>query len=172
MESLFRCPVCAAPLDRGERAYTCPNGHSYDIAREGYVHLLPANRKHARDPGDDRDMAAARNRFLSGGWYAPLRRTLCELALERLGETAAPAVLDSGCGEGYYTAGVYRALMETGRPVRMAGVDLSKPSLRWAARREKNAEFAVASVYHLPFSTSVKTFSPASAVVPSCCITR
>ena len=51
MESLFRCPVCAAPLDRGERAYTCPNGHSYDIAREGYVHLLPANRKHARDPG-------------------------------------------------------------------------------------------------------------------------
>ena len=137
MESLFRCPVCAAPLDRGERAYTCPNGHSYDIAREGYVHLLPANRKHARDPGDDRDMAAARNRFLSGGWYAPLRRTLCELALERLGETAAPAVLDSGCGEGYYTAGVYRALMETGRPVRMAGVDLSKPSLRWAARRER-----------------------------------
>ena len=165
MESLFRCPVCAAPLDRGERAYTCPNGHSYDIAREGYVHLLPANRKHARDPGDDRDMAAARNRFLSGGWYAPLRRTLCELALERLGETAAPAVLDSGCGEGYYTAGVYRALMETGRPVRMAGVDLSKPSLRWAARREKNAEFAVASVYHLPVADAsagllLNCFSP------------
>lgn len=165
MESLFRCPVCAAPLDRGEWAYTCPNGHSYDIAREGYVHLLPANRKHARDPGDDRDMAAARNRFLSGGWYAPLRRTLCELALERLGETAAPAVLDSGCGEGYYTAGVYRALMEAGRPVRMAGVDLSKPSLRWAARREKNAEFAVASVYHLPVADAsadllLNCFSP------------
>lgn len=165
MESLFRCPVCAAPLDRGERAYTCPNGHSYDIAREGYVHLLPANRKHARDPGDDRDMAAARNRFLSGGWYAPLRRTLCELALECLGETAAPAVLDSGCGEGYYTAGVYQALMETGRPVRMAGVDLSKPSLRWAARREKNAEFAVASVYHLPVADAsadllLNCFSP------------
>ena len=129
------------------------------------MHLLPANRKHARDPGDDRDMAAARNRFLSGGWYAPLRRTLCELALECLGETAAPAVLDSGCGEGYYTAGVYQALMETGRPVRMAGVDLSKPSLRWAARREKNAEFAVASVYHLPVADAsadllLNCFSP------------
>ena len=148
MESLFRCPVCAAPLDRGERAYTCPNGHSYDIAREGYVHLLPANRKHAKNPGDDKGMASARSRFLSGGYYAPLRDALCGLA----GAYAGPeeGVLDSGCGEGYYTAGVYRALMETGRPVRMAGVDLSKPSLRWAARREKNAEFAVASVYHLP----------------------
>lgn len=37
MESLFRCPVCGAPLDRGDRAYRCPAGHSYDIAREGYT---------------------------------------------------------------------------------------------------------------------------------------
>ena len=41
MESLFRCPVCGAPLDRGDRAYRCPAGHSYDIAREGYTYLLP-----------------------------------------------------------------------------------------------------------------------------------
>lgn len=58
MESLFRCPVCGAPLDRGDRAYRCPAGHSYDIAREGYTYLLPPNQKHSADPGDDRDMAA------------------------------------------------------------------------------------------------------------------
>ena len=146
--SLFCCPLCAAPLEKTDRTYRCPRGHSFDRAREGYVHLLPANRMHSKAPGDDKAMAAARNRFLSGGWYAPLRDALCRLAVDHA--PARPAVLDSGCGEGYYTAGVYRALMETGRPVRMAGVDLSKPSLRWAARREKNAEFAVASVYHLP----------------------
>ena len=150
MESLFRCPVCAAPLDRGEWAYTCPNGHSYDIAREGYVHLLPANRKHARDPGDDRDMAAARNRFLSGGWYAPLRRTLCELALERLGETAAPAVLDSGCGEGYYTTLLYDALCQRGLEPDILGVDISKLALDKAAKRQKAIFYVVASVFHLP----------------------
>lgn len=44
-KSLFTCPICAAPLERGERAYACPNGHAYDKAREGYVHLLPADRK-------------------------------------------------------------------------------------------------------------------------------
>ncbi len=65
-KSLFTCPICAAPLERGERAYACPNGHAYDKAREGYVHLLPANKKHSKAPGDDRGMAEARRRFLSG----------------------------------------------------------------------------------------------------------
>lgn len=161
--SLFRCPLCASPLTRTAKTYACPKGHSFDRAREGYVHLLPANQKHAKDPGDDKEMAAARNRFLSGGWYAPLREALCRLALTYA--PAGAAVLDAGCGEGYYTAGVYAALSETGQVGQMAGVDLSKPSLRWAARREKAVEFAVASVYHLPVADAsvallLNCFSP------------
>ena len=49
----------------------------------------------------------------------------------------APAVLDNGCGEGYYTAGIYRALCEAGKTPVMAGIDISKPILRLAAKREK-----------------------------------
>ena len=145
--SLFCCPICRAPLERGERSYTCPNGHSYDRAREGYVHLLPANQKHARDPGDDKEMAAARSRFLSADYYAPLRKALCALALEHAG--AGAAVLDAGCGEGYYTAGLFGALAVAGRESRLAGVDLSKPSVRLAAKRLPHGEFAMASVYRL-----------------------
>jgi len=70
--SLLRCPLCAAPLVRLERTYACPGGHSFDISREGYVHLLPPNQMHSRLPGDDKAMAAARSRFLSGGYYAHL----------------------------------------------------------------------------------------------------
>ena len=146
--SLFRCPLCAAPLTAGERTYTCPQGHSFDRAREGYVHLLPANQKHAKDPGDDKAMAAARGRFLDGGWYAPLREELCRLVLSHA--PASPAVLDAGCGEGYYTAGVLGALAAAGAGAELAGVDLSRPSLRRAARRAPGVEFAVASVYRLP----------------------
>ena len=64
MESMFRCPVCAAPLERRDGTYACPKGHSFDISREGYVHLLPANQKHSKAPGDDKEMAAA---LRSGG---------------------------------------------------------------------------------------------------------
>ena len=146
--SLFTCPICAAPLVREGRAYLCPNRHSYDVAKEGYVHLLPANKKHSANPGDDKEMAAARTRFLDGGWYAPLRDALCRLCLDRTGDSAA--ILDAGCGEGYYTAGIWAALHEAGRNPRLAGVDLSKTALKKAARRTPEGEFAVASVYHLP----------------------
>lgn len=148
MKSLFCCPLCAAPLERTEGVYACPTGHRYDVAREGYVHLLPANRLHSKTPGDDKAMAAARGRFLSGEHYAHLKLALANLALEYAPDH--PAVLDSGCGEGYYTAAVHAALRETGKGPFTAGVDLSKPSLKHAAKREREAEFAVASVYHLP----------------------
>lgn len=161
--SLFCCPLCAAPLARGEHAYACPNGHSFDLAKEGYVHLLPANRMHSKNPGDDKEMAAARSRFLSKDHYAPLRDALCALALGHAGP--GPAVLDAGCGEGYYTAGLWGALAVAGRSPRLAGVDLSKPSVRLAARRVRYGEFAVASVYRLPLADAsvdllLNCFSP------------
>jgi len=148
MKSLFCCPLCTAPLERVEGVYACPNRHRYDVAREGYVHLLPANRLHSKAPGDDKAMAAARARFLSGEHYTHLKDTLADLALKDTPDH--PAVLDSGCGEGYYTAAVHAAMREAGKGPRTAGVDLSKPSLKHAAKREREAEFAVASVYHLP----------------------
>lgn len=161
--SLFVCPICASPLTRGERSYTCPRGHSFDIAREGYVHLLPANHRHSASPGDDKGMSQARGRFLAAGYYAPLRQALEDLALVHTGQ--GPAVLDAGCGEGYYTAGIWRALSQAGRSPRLAGVDLSKPSVRRCARQVPQGEIAVASVYHLPVGTGqldllLNCFSP------------
>lgn len=148
--SLFRCPHCAAPLLREARVYRCPNRHSFDVAREGYVHLLPANKKHSADPGDDKAMVAARARFLEGGWYAPLREELCRLALTHT--DGAPAVVDAGCGEGWYTRGLFDAFSGAGKRPRLAGVDLSRAALKRAARRVSEGEFAVASVYHLPMA--------------------
>lgn len=146
--SLFTCPICGVPLLREEGCYRCPSRHSYDISREGYVHLLPANKKHSANPGDDKDMIAARTAFLDGGWYAPLRDALCQLAVSYTGNS--PAVLDAGCGEGYYTEGIFATLENAGKSPRVAGVDLSKFGLKKAAKRAKGVEFAVASVYHLP----------------------
>lgn len=148
MTSLFRCPLCGAPLTREPQAYRCPNRHSYDISKEGYTYLLPVNRKHSAAPGDDKGMAAARKAFLSREYYRPLRDTLCRLAVSMTGE--APAVLDAGCGEGYYTTGICQTLQNAGKTPRMAGIDISKFILRSAAKRSREIEFAVASSYSLP----------------------
>ena len=162
-DSLFRCPLCAEPLRREEHTCRCPAGHSFDIAREGYTYLLPVNRKHSAAPGDDREMAAARRDFLAKRYYEPLLHTLCQEILPRCGD--APTLLDSGCGEGYYTAGIYQALQAAGKQPRMAGIDISKFILRSAAKRERGVEFAVASAYRLPLADAsvdvlLNCFSP------------
>ncbi|MDY3280916.1 putative RNA methyltransferase [Dysosmobacter sp.] len=165
MTSLFCCPLCAQPLVRQERTYRCPGGHSFDIAREGHTHLLPVNRKHSAAPGDDPGMARARREFLSKGYYSPLLNTLCNLSVAHTG--SAPAILDAGCGEGYYTAGIRQALLDAGKSPRMAGIDISKAILRLAAKRTGDVEFAVASCYRLPLADSsvellLDCFSPLS----------
>ena len=162
MTTMFACPHCGEALTKEERRYVCRKGHSFDIAREGYVNLLPVSRRHSKAPGDDREMVNARTRFLQGGWYEPLRNRLCEL-VEGV-EIPAPALLDAGCGEGYYTAALSETVTRRGGCC--CGVDLSKLAVRRAARRcPPETEVAVASVYHLPLPDEsadivVNSFSP------------
>ena len=144
----FHCPVCGGPLRREERALRCARGHSYDRARQGYVNLLMSNHSSAKRHGDDKAMVAARRAFLDKGYYAPLRRELCEAAVAHCG--AAVELLDAGCGEGWYTAGVQAALTEAGKPCRACGIDISREALIWAAKRGGELALAVAGVNRLP----------------------
>ena len=165
MKSLFCCPLCSAPLEREETRCLCPAGHSFDRASAGYVNLLPANRKHSKNPGDDRDMVAARAAFLDKGYYQPLREALCQAVAEYAVNFPDPVLVDSGCGEGYYTAGLFQALCREELSPRIAGVDLSKAALRRAAKRLPQGEFSIASAYRLPLAGAsadvlVNIFSP------------
>lgn len=157
----FSCPFCGGALSREMGRCFCPKGHSFDVAREGYVNLLPVNQRHSKNPGDDKQMVAARTAFLDGGWYEPLRAELCAL-VDGLG-LPAPVLLDAGCGEGYYTAALVKTVAARGGCV--VGVDLSKAAVRRAAKRCPDAEIAVASVYRLPLPDAaadivVDCFSP------------
>lgn len=161
--SFFRCPLCAAPLEDAPTVFRCPSGHAFDKAREGYTNLLPANQKHSKAPGDDKGMSAARRAFLDKGWYKPLRDALCRLAVDLAGPS--PTVLDAGCGEGYYTAGVHESLLAAGKSPRTAGIDISKFSIQKAAKRYPGIAFAVASAYRMPIADQcagllLNVFSP------------
>ena len=146
--SQFCCPLCGGVLTETPAGLRCIAGHCFDRAKEGYVNLLPVNRKHSKAPGDDKGMVAARRAFLEKGWYRPLREALAALAVELTGP--APTVLDAGCGEGYYTGGVREALLEAGKNPEIAGIDISKAALQKAGKRYPGIEFAVASAYRLP----------------------
>ena len=73
-----RCPVCGAALAAARPAWRCPAGHSFDVARQGYVNLLPVQQKHSRQPGDSPAQVRARRAFLAEGHYAPLAARVAE----------------------------------------------------------------------------------------------
>ncbi len=164
--SIYRCPLCGGKFEKCERSLKCEHGHSFDIASEGYVHLLPPNKMNSKIPGDSKEMAASRSAFLDKGYYEPLLLELEKTVLE-LAKGEELAVLDCGCGEGYYTANIAKELKNRIPKAKIAGFDISRPSVRRAAKRTREVEFAVASVFDIPvcdeeFNILLNVFSPLS----------
>ncbi|MDW8846378.1 23S rRNA (guanine(745)-N(1))-methyltransferase [Erwinia sp. MMLR14_017] len=146
----YLCPLCHQPLLQEASVWRCENRHQFDRAREGYVNLLPVQHKRSKLPGDSADMMLARREFLDAGHYLPLQQKVCEI-LQRVLPTTATAVLDIGCGEGYYTHAVAETLQSRGE-TEVHGLDVSKVAVRFGAKRYHNVHFCVASSHRLPFA--------------------
>ena len=144
--SAFCCPVCGAALTKKDRSLVCPAGHCYDYAKSGYVNLLMSQQGGLH--GDDRPMVRARTAFLSAGHYKPLFDLIFETLCPCLPEE--PRIMDAGCGEGWYTQMLSDALVARGDRPQTVGVDISRDALAAAAKRKFGAEFAVASLFHVP----------------------
>lgn len=144
--SCFCCPICGHVLTKHGKSLLCPAGHCYDYAKSGYVNLLMSQQ--GRLHGDDRPMVRARTAFLSKGYYRPLLDAMLSVALPCIPQ--APKIADAGCGEGWYTEEFYKSLKDHKFSPEFAGIDISRDALNSAAKRPFDAEFAVASLYHIP----------------------
>lgn len=138
---ILTCPKCGTLLNKLPKQYICSNNHCFDRAKSGYINLLLDNQKNSKMPGDNKLMVDARNNFLQKGYYKPLLEGLIECAKKYHPMT----ILDIGCGEGYYTNGLFGAV---GGEV--TGIDISKLAIDKSAKRCKAVDFAVASAFHLP----------------------
>ncbi len=144
------CPVCGDDLEQAGRTFRCGNAHSFDIAREGYVNLLPGRARTPKIPGDSAPMLRARREFLDRGEYAPLACLVAGAAAEHL---TAPGredgiVAEIGCGEGYYIGRVQRILAERGNGrFRFFGMDRSRDAVRMAAKRYRDITFFAGDVW-------------------------
>ena len=151
----FACPLCGGPLLAIGSALRCPAGHSFDLAKEGYAHLLPVQKKRTKDPGDSREMVAARARFLQAGHYELFGRQLAQLCLEAArGQSGPLHIVDMGCGEGYYSREAAALLEQEGVPFELIGLDISKAAVRRAAKlAPAGCSYAVASSFSSPVQT-------------------
>jgi 23S rRNA (guanine745-N1)-methyltransferase len=170
--TMLHCPHCEAGLQRDGTAVRCAKGHSFDVARQGYLSLI-AGSPHT---GDTADMVAARERFLAAGHFEPLAEALAEEAgavperaeavPERAEATAeggeavagrprtAPLVVELGAGPGWYLS---RVLDRSPDALGLA-LDVSKPALRRASRAHPRLAAVGADVWGpLPLRDRVAT---------------
>lgn len=128
----LRCPLChAVVLRRDGRTVRCQRGHSFDIARQGYLTLLSGRRRHR---GDTAEMVTARDSFLGQGHYDALRSTITAFAAEHAPRQSR-LVADLAGGTGHYLASTLDALPDAWG----ATLDLSAAALRRASRAHPRA---------------------------------
>lgn len=153
--SLFICPICHSPLQPAKETWRCDGSlhpkqtsHPFDVAKQGYVNLLPVQQKKSKAPGDSQQSIHARQRFLAAGYYQPLQALICQqmtklllqaktdskLSVANANDETEISWLDIGCGEGYYT----QAMAQTGMDTLIAA-DISKPALASLAKVSKAA---------------------------------
>jgi 23S rRNA (guanine745-N1)-methyltransferase len=145
---MLLCPVraCHLALAREELRLICPRGHSFDVARSGYINLLQPQERRSKKPGDTPAAVAARRRLHDRGVTEPLLRAIAEITAA----SASDVVLDAGCGDGFYLGSLARLAGFDAH-----GVDISTPAVDAAARRYPECEWIVANADRfVPYSDS------------------
>ena len=143
------CPLDGLPLHCTGSAWACASGHSFDVASQGYTNLLPVQHKRSRDPGDSKEMVAARQRFLAAGFYQPIAAAVSRAVLTGVPADASIGCLDAGCGEGYYLRQLAAAVPED-QTLALLGLDISKWAVLAAAKQDRRPTWVVGSNANLP----------------------
>lgn len=122
------------------------SGHSFDVAKQGYVTLAAgAGLKHK---GDDMDMVNARETYLAMGHFAPFVEAVTgavqdALDSASLAESKPASLLEVGAGTGYYLAHTLDSIAEA----RGVGLDISPHAAKHLAKCHSRVGAVVADVW-------------------------
>lgn len=137
--SMVACPECHADITVQDRRLVCAHGHSFDIAKQGYVSLLTGAA--TKMIGDTPDMLDARERFQSAGHFTPIARAAATAPTGD--DTPIGSMLEIGAGTGYYLA----AALDMYPHAYGIALDVSKPAARRAARAHRHTASILADVW-------------------------
>ena len=132
---------CGEPLHRVTASYSCPRGHTFDVARRGYVNVLQPHDRRSRHAGDTADAVTARSRLLDAGIGAAAIAAIVRVVTS-LDLGPRPAIVDLGCGGGELL-GTLAATVSDARA--LVGIDLSTAAIDRAAQHFPALTWVVAN---------------------------
>ena len=148
---MFLCPICKKALTKHEKSLKCPQNHSFDYAKSGYINLLSPGKKNNAKAGDSKEMIDARSSFFKCEAYKPISNKLAQI----VSKIDNSVIVDAGCGEGYYTKNLAKSHTES----TIFGFDMSKFGCEHGAKESKreglnNLHYAVSNIFELPLPDS------------------
>ncbi len=140
-EKNFICPICKQPLYFENTYLCCLNKHCFDIAKQGYINLLPHSKQskhYTKETFVDRGI------IFKNGYYDHI---LQELLLILKSLTNVNTLLDVGCGEGYYSKQINELLGKE-----LFSFDISKESIKLASKgdRKNSIKWFVGDLINMP----------------------
>ena len=147
-EPAYICPICKSALQQKNKTFVCESHHCFDIAKQGYVNLLPVQNKKSTNPGDNKIMIQSRKAFLNKRFY-DLLITPCATLIDRFIAERFDncCLLDIGCGDGFFTRQIVAQLKQTAF---CYGMDISKEAVKASAKSDHSIAWFVASSNDIP----------------------
>ena len=139
----LQCTVrnCCETLTLSSRGLTCPRGHHFDRAREGYWSLLQPQDRRSKNPGDPDSAVLARHRWLSRGYVDGLIQMIRPWVARSAPNTREVGrTLDLGCGEGSFGPALFGDESQG-----YCGIDLSKRAIKLASKNWPSATWVLAN---------------------------
>lgn len=150
--SLLICPMCGGELlPTDSYALVCPDKHSFDISRQGYVNLLASPVK----PDYGAELFEARWRVCRSGFFDGLLDELRGIVIQTIPseQHGRTVLLDAGCGEGSHLARLTAGIgSDISKRIIGVGADISKDGVRIAAREYPGLLWCVADLARLPLA--------------------
>jgi 23S rRNA (guanine745-N1)-methyltransferase len=141
IQGILCCPNCAALVKVIGSAVQCESGHSFDIARQGYVNFLTDQTfiKNA----DTAEMVDARQAMHKRPFFEDLAHQISDICEDVLIDIPVPTVIEPGGGTGFYA----NAIVTRFDTVLALSFDISTYAAKVCARQSERVASVVADVW-------------------------
>lgn len=165
---ILACPLCSGKLSGESGSLRCEMGHTFDIAKSGYVNLLPPGKGKNAHTGDERDMVRARVDFLARGLYDKLDEYSASLICENFRGMDSLTLIDMGAGEGRHTLKTTSTLISLGKKMLSVGFDASKYASECGMKKARAEGLTSKNAFTEPCSSSLMFFPANIFSMPLC----
>jgi 23S rRNA (guanine745-N1)-methyltransferase len=141
VQGVLRCPHCAASIKIDAGVAKCDAGHSFDIARQGYVNFL-TNHTFIKN-ADSAAMVEARRKMQARPYFQNLAQQLAQVCEGLCRDISLPVIIEPGGGTGFYA----RAATQVASSSVAISFDISVHAAKVCARQSNRIAAVVADVW-------------------------